>query len=117
MEKFVCRYCGAIYSAKVKKLTEKQLEDMKELKKIVEGKYEEFLEKRKNLGFWKIFRGFFDMEIEYLKTNDFDMWLFNTDRENWRKKENYGRVKDITHLHQCPICKKYRLLSLSNTKI
>ena len=110
MTKFVCQYCNAIYSTEVKKLTKKDLKYIKELKEIVERKYKEFLEKRKNPKRTSV--KFPNMEIEYLKTNNFEDWLFIVDREIFRKKQMYDTIKDKTHFHQCPICKMYKLLSL-----
>ncbi len=109
MEKFVCGYCNAIYSDKIRKLTKKDLKDKEELKNIVEKKYEEFVEKRKNPK--RTSAEFPKMQIEYLKTNNFEDWLFIVDRETWRKKLKYDIIKDKTHFHQCPICKRYKLLS------
>ena len=112
MEKFVCEYCNVIYSGKVRKLTERQLELIKEIKERIEKKHQEFLERRLTLSSWEIFRGFFDMEIEYLKTNDFDSWLFKIDEKSWQKKQDYKYLKDKTHFHQCPTCKRNKFLSL-----
>lgn len=111
MEKFKCGYCRKIISRKDKKIPDEIKDKIEKAKQKTEEKYKEFLEKRKNLTFWKRFKGFLvtDFTIHWLRIGDFDTWLFISEEHSWDKKRFYEHRRNKTLCTKCPNCNGFNL--------
>ncbi len=111
----ICGKCNTSQEGIYKKLSKKSQENLKELKKRLSLKEKEFEELRKTTKKEGRFDFLFKstsklVNKHYILNGNFEMWLFTTDKKNWKEIHRMDYLKDKTMYFKCKICKEIKFI-------